>query len=136
MLTRSRPNSYVTVQNMYWENWKCCISNFDRSLGRANGPQSEKMTYLDFVVKKEHSFIRIISERKDLSACPEICTLESYFENFKKFIQVPFLLKNNYSPQSDVEFIPDECIEEILRDNEIEDFQNLYIEISNVRIKM
>ena len=63
-----------------WENGRCCICDFDLSLGRANGPESEKMTYLNFVVKKEHGFIRNIFE--DLAECPEINTLENYFKNF------------------------------------------------------
>ena len=78
-----------------WENGRCCVCVFDLSLGRANGPESEKMTYLDFVVKKEHDFIRNIFEPEDLAECLKISTLENSFENFKKFIQVAFLLKNS-----------------------------------------
>ena len=120
-----------------WENGRCCICDFDLSLGRAKMTknESEKMTYLEFVVKKEHAFIRNIFQLEDLAECPEMSTLENYFENFKKFIQVALLLENGYSPQSDAEFISDSCIEEFLRDNEIEDFQDLYTEVPNVRIK-
>ena len=118
-----------------WENGRCSICVFDLSLGRANGPESEEIMYLDFVVKKEDDFIRNIFEPEDLAEYLKISTLENYFENFQKFIQVALLLENSYSPQSDAEFISDSSVDEFLRDTETEDFQDLYIEISNVRRK-
>ena len=93
------------------------------------------MTCLDFVVKEEHAFIRNIFEPKELDECPEISSLENYFKNFTKFIQVALLSENSYYPQSDAQFISDSCVDEFLKDNEISDFQDLYVEISNIRIK-
>ena len=71
-----------------WVETKCSICNFDLAVGASNGPHEEKMTYFDFVVKKEHSFITNIFDSDELSACYKIKTLKNYFKNFKFFLQI------------------------------------------------
>ena len=98
---------------------KCSICNFDLAVGVFTGPHSEKMTYFDFAVKKEHSFIRNVFDSDELSACNEIKTLKNYFESFKLFLQIVLLLHNTYFVESDTEDNSDDCIANFVEENEI-----------------
>ena len=95
-----------------WRETKCSICNFDLAMGTSNDPNAEdnSLTYFDFVVRKEHSFVRKIFKPDELSACQQIKTLKKYYEKFKLFIQIVFLLKNTYSVERDIECdINDDC---------------------------
>ena len=93
------------------------------------------MTYFDFVVRKEHSKIRNIFDEDELVNCKEIKTLQNYYDNFKLFLQIVLLLNNSYPSESDIEDISDNCIVDFVEENEIESFQEPYLEISNMEIK-
>ena len=58
---------------------KCSICHFDLAVGSSNSPHSENMTHVNFVLKKEHSFIRNVFDSDELSACDEIKTLENRY---------------------------------------------------------
>lgn len=49
--------------------------NFDLSVSNSNSSHIDKMTYLEFLIKKEHSFIQNIFSVEDLSE--KINTIES-----------------------------------------------------------
>ena len=110
---------------------KCPLCNFNLTVGASNGPHEEKMTYFDFVVKKEHSFVRNIFDSDELSAFDEIKTLE----NFKLFLQIVLLLNNTYAVESGIKDISDDCIANFVEKNEIESVQDPYLEIANTEIK-
>ena len=90
------------------------------------------MIYFDFVVRKEHCFISNTFDDNELVNCKEIKTLENYYDNFKLFFQILLLLNSSYSSESDIEDINDNCIVDFVEENEIESFQELYLEISNI----
>ena len=86
-------------------------------------------------MKKEHSFIRNAFDSEKRSVCDEIKTLENYFESFKLFLQIVLLLHNTYSVETEIEDISDDCIANFVEENEIDSFQDLYLEVANTRIK-
>ena len=90
------------------------------------------MIYFDFVVRKEHCFIPNTFDDNELVNCKEIKTLENYYDNFKLFFQILLLLNSSYSSESDIEDINDNCIVDFVEENEMESFQELYLEISNI----
>ena len=50
----------------------------------SNFPSEKITTFLDFVIEKEHSFIRNIFDPEDLTLSKNIETLEKYYASFKK----------------------------------------------------
>ena len=118
-----------------WRETTCSLCDCDLAAGASNGPHEENITYFDFMVKNEHSFIRNIFDPNELSAHEEITTLENYFENSKMFIQIVLLLDNTYPEESDIEGVSDERIVNLVDENEIESFQHLYLKILNTEIK-
>lgn len=59
------------------ETCKCTICNF----GPANEPDSEEMTYFDFVVWKEHMFLGSVYEKEELETSSSI-------ENIANFLYI------------------------------------------------
>ena len=74
------------------------------------GQQEKIQTYLDFVISKEHAFIRNIFNKEDLEYCAKIKTWENYHEHFRLFLQIVIFLNARYSRESDIEDISDNCI--------------------------
>ena len=98
--------------------------------------QKEKIqTYLDFVISKEHDFIRNIFNKEDLEYCAKIKTWENYYESFRLFLQIVIFLNTRYSRESDIEDIFYNCIEQFVQNNAIDRLKDLYLETSNVEIK-
>ena len=52
--------TYGKNNRIDWTKTNCCICGFKLSVGASFGPKSEKMAYLDFIIKKEHLFLRNI----------------------------------------------------------------------------
>ena len=58
---------------------KCCICYFPMQLNPKGLKFNEnEMSYLDFIIRKEHSFIRNIFSEKELKISKNICSLEIY----------------------------------------------------------
>ena len=74
----------------------------------SNFPNEKITTFLDFVIEKEHSFIRNIFDHDKLKLSKNIETLEKYEASFKKMLRIVVLLNTNYSKERDVEDISDD----------------------------
>ena len=46
------------------------------------------MSYGDFITEKEHKFLRNVFSKKELDGCDAIKNIESFHENFCKFLQI------------------------------------------------
>ena len=57
---------------------------------------SPAMSYSDFFIRSEHKFLRNICLDKEIKHSPQICTLQSYYETYQKFIKAFCLLKHKY----------------------------------------
>ena len=70
------------------------------------------MPYGDFIIKKEHKFLRNIFSEEELMSSPAIKNLQSFNENFSKFLQVVVYLQNSINSIKDFS----ECFyDELLR---------------------
>ena len=49
---------YEKTNETDWTKTECCICDFKLNLDLVHGPYSDEMTYLDFVIRKEHLFLR------------------------------------------------------------------------------
>ena len=68
------------------------------------GVDSDKLTYYDFTIKKEHHFLRNIFTENELKSSPTNKTLTIYYDFFQKFMQITAnLLTKKYSDKANIE---------------------------------
>ena len=46
------------------------------------------MSYSDFFIRLERKFLRNICSNTEIAESPQICTLEKYYETYKKFVKI------------------------------------------------
>ena len=121
---------FKTENPIDWSKTKYVICDFRLPMGTSNFPSEKITTYLDFVISTEHVFIRNIFDCEEFKSSRSIQTLEKYHEICCK------LLKNaaNYSKESDIEDISDDCIVEFVEEINFDSFTDLYLEIENTEI--
>ena len=61
--------------------------------------------------------------------------MEKYHEAFKKMLRVVVLLNTNYSKESDVEDISDDCLIEFINEINNDSFEKIILEIENTEIR-
>ena len=81
---------------------KCVIYNFNIVLATSNGPCSQDMAYFDFVVRKEHHFLRNILDPDELKLSRNMKNIEVYLAAFKRFIKIITVLTNQYTADNDI----------------------------------
>ena len=91
--------------------------------------------YVDFVIAKEHAFIRNIFYHDELKQSKFIKIYEKYYESFRKMLQFVVLLNTRYSNESDIEYILGDCIAEFVNEMNFESFSDLFLEIENTKVK-
>ena len=62
-------------------------------------------------------------------------TLENYHLAFRKMLQIVALLNTNYSSESEIEDISDDCVAEFVEEKNFDNFDDLCLEIENTQIK-
>ena len=93
------------------------------------------MTYLDFVGRKQHAFIRNIFDQDELKQSIPISSIEKYHESFRKVLQMVSLLQTSCSSESDIEDISDDCIAQFVENKNFESFSEFFLEIENAEVK-
>ena len=91
-----------------WNETNCIICGFHLLTAASNFPSEKITTFLDFVIEKEHSFIRNIFDHDKLKLSKNIETLQKCDASFKKMLRIVVLLNTNYSKERDVEDISDD----------------------------
>lgn len=64
-----------------------------------------------------------------------IHTLEDYHLAFRKMLQIVALLNTDYSRESNIEDVSDDCVAEFVEEMNFDNFYDLYVEIENTQIK-
>ena len=100
-----------------------------------NFPNEKISTYVDFVIAKEHAFIRNMFDHDELKQSKFIKIYEKYYESFRKMLQFVVLLNTRYSNESDIEYILGDCIAEFVNEMNFESFSDLFLEIENTKVK-
>ena len=49
---------------------------------------NHSMSYSDFFIRLERKFLRNICSNTEIAESPQICTLEKYYETYKKFVKI------------------------------------------------
>ena len=94
-----------------------------------NFPKEKISTYVDFVIAKEHAFIRNMFDHDEFKQSKFI------YESFRKMLQFVVLLNTRYSNESDIEYILGDCIAEFVNEMNFESFSDLFLEIENTKVK-
>ena len=120
-----------------WQKDKCVICKFPMRLEPTNSQKSNSaMTYGDFVIRFEHTFLRNIFSEEQLCSAEQIKTLKNYYEFFQKYIQIYVGLLALLNSTQRENFINDEVedfVEEEFADETIRKIKNtiLKTEIKN-----
>ena len=86
------------------------ICNFNIALTTKNGPNSQEMTYFDFVVEEEHHFLRNIFETDELKLSKKLKNIEVYFDAFDRFVKIITDLINCYTSDNDMEYVEEDYL--------------------------
>ena len=109
----------------------CAICGFDLGTAKVYGAESNKLSYYDFTVKKEHHFLRNIFTESELKSWRNIQNLEGYYEFFQKFMWISAnLVTKKYSDQTDFENLDDPIMQELMNECGFETFGELSFSIS------
>ena len=135
MITKQQ---YEIENKIHWSHTKCVMCDFKLSVGSRFGPENDKLTYFDFVVKEEHLFLRNVYDEDVLQKSGQIKDLKTYYKTFKIFVNCTTLIDKYYTRKSDIYDIDHDCMEHILtRDlnEECKSFEDLYNLIDETKIK-
>ena len=98
--------------NPITEETKCVICHFPMKI-QMRGLTFEKneQSYLDFLVRKEHAFIRNIFDDKELASCKRIATLENYHKIMMEYSHIVKIAEQEIKCVSNHDMIFDENFE-------------------------
>ena len=91
-LSIENKNRYERENPIDWNDGECVLCRFPLQANPTSS-QNQKMSYGDFVIKKEHMFLRNIFGKEELLKSPAIATFESYHKHFFNFLQIAVFLE-------------------------------------------
>ena len=100
--------------------------------------KQNEMSYLDFLIRKEHSFIRNIFSKEELKKSKNISTLESYQSAMELFIHLVKIAENEIKNVDSYDIIYDEKLENFWKETcpaYEHDLEGLVSEVKSVEIK-
>ena len=120
-----------------WENGLCEICTFPLDVKPSETANNKKITYGDFIIQKEHKFLRNVLSEEELKKSESIQTYESYHEKFKEYIKICIFAEDLVKTSNEFsDCVHEEFIDFInLHFDEIENFEELKELISNVKVK-
>ena len=119
---------FESANKINWQKDKCVICKFPMRLEQTNSQTpNSAMTYGDFVIRFEHTFLRNIFSEQELCSAEQIKTLQNYYEFFQKYIQIFVDLLALLNSNLIDNFINDEVenfVEEEFADETIREIKN------------
>ena len=85
-------NEFERENPIDWENGECVLCRFPLEANPTN-PENKKMSYGDFIIKKEHMFLRNIFSKEELLKSSSIDTFESFHKHFIEFLEIVVFLE-------------------------------------------
>ena len=137
-LNIERKREYEIKNPINWQTDKCWICDFPLHINPTMANVSkDKMSYGDFIIEKEHKFLRNIFSKKELERSDAIKNIESFHEHFCKFLQIVIYAQQCINSMKDFS----ECCYDELIDfcnnycKDCVDFIELKEKISDIEIK-
>ena len=79
-----------------WENGRCCLCTFPLIINPTKLDVSlENMSYSDFIILKEHTFLRNIFSEEDLLKTKSFRNIEQYHFASQKFLTISIFLEDS-----------------------------------------
>ena len=113
----------------------CCICGFELGIGKNYGAKTDKMTYCNFVIKKEYHFLQNIFTYKELKISNSVCDLETYYKFFETFLYVCVHLCVKYNKSYPINMLKDEKNINFMVKAQVGDFETLFKAISEKKVK-
>ena len=92
---------YESENPIDWENGRCVLCTFPLD-ANPTMLKNQNMTYGDFVIKKEHMFLRNTFSKEQLCESSAISTFESYHKHFIEFLQIVIFLEEGINSFLDI----------------------------------
>ena len=118
---------------------KCCICKFPLDvMPKGLKFEGNDMSYLDFLIQKEHAFIRNIFDEVELKKSKNLASLETYHSAMVLFTHLVRIAENEIKNVESYDMIYDEKLEKFLKEEcpaDEYDLEGLVNEIKSVEIK-
>ena len=137
-LTLREKKDYELKNPIDWEKGKCQICTFPLDVKPSINVEAniEKMTYGDFLIQKEHKFLRNVLSIDNLSKSEAIANIDSYHKNFRKFLRICIFADNAMKTLNKLDDCPHDELIEFLNENlDIENFSQLKEKIGETSTK-
>ena len=95
------------------------------------------MSYVDFIIFREHKFLRNIFSSKELTTIDSLNDLKTYHQTFVKFLKIVIILQNALSTHEEFSDCFDKDLLNFFRDKcaDCSDFNELKETIGSVKVK-
>ena len=112
LITRNWCFTFPQIEHpIDWSQDRCCICTFPLEINPMLFDADEKtMSYADFIVFKEHKFLKNIFSNKELAKTDNMKDVNTYHKNFVRFLEIVVLLKNAFNTCDEL----DECFNDDL----------------------
>ena len=95
VLSNDIKKKYKIENPINWQTESCCVCTFPIKINPTMSDATNgNMSYSDFVIHKEHKFLRNIFSEEELSTSSALKHFRTYHENFSKFLHVAIYLQN------------------------------------------
>ena len=136
-LSLSEKKNYEMKNPIDWENGTCQICTFPLDVKPSEEINNEKMTYSDFIIQKEHKFLRNVLSEEELAKSKSIQNLQSFHDKFRKYLRICIYADDSLKTLNEFNECPhDELIEYIKENLELQNFEELKELISEVQVKL
>ena len=135
-LSLESKNEFEKENPIDWEDGECVLCRFPLEVNPTTC-ENEKMSYGDFIIKKEHMFLRNIFSEEELLKSSSIATFESFHKHFIEFLKIVVFLEEEIKlsrPFSDCSYVDlKRFIEKHF--SEFDSFKHIKQDIETVQIK-
>ena len=119
---------YEAKNPVNWEKDKCVICKFPMKLEPKNfKTPDDEMSFGDFVIRYEHSFLRIIYTVEKIKDSYHLKDLESIYKIFEEYIMICIgllALLNNFNRNDFINSVTEKFVEEKYAGDEINEIKN------------
>ena len=124
----SRKIAYKANSPISWDKNKCFICNFPIQIN-AKGPHvpNPKMSYTDFYIRFEHTFLRNIYSREELASSTYLSIFENYYKIYESTLNNN-LTFDEIADDELVDFLKEKCAD-------CENFEDLTEGINKTKVK-
>ena len=137
-LSNSAKRKYKIENPIDWSRNHCCICPFPLEINATKFDADNKtMSYVNFIIFKEHKFLRKISSNKELIATDSLKDLKTYHQTFVKFLKIIIVLQNALNVHEEFSDCFDEDLLNCCCDNctDYSEFDEIKETVGSVKVK-